>query len=427
MIDVSARASARSPRRSRSPPTRRWSTSRKIEQGRTLTEQEIKTLPLTSRNPYNFALLQPGVVGFENNEFGVPRLTANGALLRVNYQIDGSNNTQKDRAGLRQMPMSEVMIREVKVVTTGYAPEFGQTMGLVYNAITPSGTNALQRPGQLPLPARSDSARSRSSSSDRALRTKPPTDVERLHGRPRRPDREGQDALLRRLRAAPSATCRALASITMPPANASRARPRAEPAYDAARPDTEFAIGKVDHQLEQRAPALGPLHLLRQLLTDNIGGGLDSVERATDFADAQHSTAGQFVSTIGAEHAERVPRAVRDPRAELAVPNALPAPARRSTSPASPIRRADRHGQPTPASASRRTCADDRQLHLPARQPQLQGRLRHPVRRRHAHRDAARSSTPSRRRTPTWPPQSGANPFGYTHVPAVLRRARPRL
>src|SRR5688572_29783427 len=116
----------------------------KIEQGRTITEAEMKTLPLTSRNPYNFALLQPGVVGFENQEFGVPRITANGALVRVNYQIDGSNNTQKDRAGLRQMPMSEVMIREVKIVTTGYAPEFGQTMGMIYNAITPSGTNTLK-------------------------------------------------------------------------------------------------------------------------------------------------------------------------------------------------------------------------------------------------------------------------------------------
>ena len=121
--------------------------SGRIEIGRTLSEAEIKTLPLTSRNPYNFALLQPGVVGFETQEFGVPRITANGALLRVNYQIDGSNNTQKDRAGLRQMPMSEVMIREVKVVTTGYAPEFGQTMGLIYNAITPSGTNTYQRAG----------------------------------------------------------------------------------------------------------------------------------------------------------------------------------------------------------------------------------------------------------------------------------------
>ena len=71
------------------------------------------------------------MVGFETNEFGVPRITANGALLRVNYQVDGSNNTEKDRAGIRQMPMSEIMIREVKVVTTGYAPEFGQTMGMV--------------------------------------------------------------------------------------------------------------------------------------------------------------------------------------------------------------------------------------------------------------------------------------------------------
>ena len=51
----------------------------RIEQGRTLTEAEVKNLPLTSRNPYNFALLQPGVVGFENQEFGVPRITANGA------------------------------------------------------------------------------------------------------------------------------------------------------------------------------------------------------------------------------------------------------------------------------------------------------------------------------------------------------------
>ena len=67
----------------------------KVEQGRTLNEREIKSLPLTSRNPYNFALLQPGVTGFETQEFGVPRLTANGALLRVNYQIDGNDNTRR--------------------------------------------------------------------------------------------------------------------------------------------------------------------------------------------------------------------------------------------------------------------------------------------------------------------------------------------
>ena len=119
----------------------------KIDMGRNINEREMKNLPLVSRNPYNFALLEPGVIGFENSEFGVPRFSANGALLRINYQVDGNTNTQKDRAGLRLMPMSEVMISEVKIVTSGYAPEFGQTTGLVYNAITPSGTNTIKGDG----------------------------------------------------------------------------------------------------------------------------------------------------------------------------------------------------------------------------------------------------------------------------------------
>src|SRR5438874_5492599 len=119
----------------------------KVDVGRNLGDREIHNLPLVSRNPYNYALLQPGVSGFENSEFGVPRFSANGSLLRINYQMDGNTNTQKDRAGLRLLPMSEVMISEVKVTTSGYAPEFGQTMGLVYNAITPSGTNRIKGEG----------------------------------------------------------------------------------------------------------------------------------------------------------------------------------------------------------------------------------------------------------------------------------------
>src|SRR4029077_13689176 len=121
--------------------------SARIDIGHTLTDQEVHNLPLVARNPYNFALAQPGVTGIENVEFGVPRLAANGAAMRINYQIDGNTNTEKDRAGLRLLPMSEVMIQEVKVVTTGFAPEFGQTMGMVYNGVTPSGTNKFKGEG----------------------------------------------------------------------------------------------------------------------------------------------------------------------------------------------------------------------------------------------------------------------------------------
>lgn len=116
----------------------------KTDVGRTIGEKEIKNLPLVSRNPYNYAGLEPGVTGVDNEEFGVPRYSVNGQMLRVQYQIDGNTNTQADRAGLRLMPISEVMVREVQVVSAGYAPEFGQTTGMVFNAVTPSGTNVMR-------------------------------------------------------------------------------------------------------------------------------------------------------------------------------------------------------------------------------------------------------------------------------------------
>ena len=289
----------------------------KIEQGRTLSESEIKTLPLTSRNPYNFALLQPGVVGFETNEFGVPRLTANGALLRVNYQVDGSNNTQKDRAGLRQMPMSEVMIREVKVVTSGYAPEFGQTMGLVYNAITPSGTNTfkgqasyrMQRQDMVALPFFTA-----------ADAQKPPTDVNvytfDLGGPILRNKTHffgGYEHTERDLSG--------LSVITITPANQALLGLN-EPQYQPRGLNTEFAIGKVDHQLSAGNRLSVRYMFFDNFITANVGGGITSVQRATDFADRQHSTGAQLISTIGAATLNelRVQYATRN---QSRVPNAL--------------------------------------------------------------------------------------------------------
>ncbi len=266
----------------------------KIDQGRTLNEREIKELPLTSRNPYNFALLQPGVVGFETQEFGVPRLTANGALLRVNYQIDGNDNTEKDRAGLRQMPMSEVMIREVKVVTTGYAPEFGQTMGLVYNAVTPSGTNRFkgqasyrfQRKPMVSLPFFTN------------VTTKPPTEVNIFTvdtGGPIVKDRTFYFAGFENTKRDFSGG----RVITISPTNQSRIGLN-EPGYMPAVGNTKFAIGKVDHQFSQANRFTVRYIFFDNSITNNIGGGLNSVERGTDFKDRQHSTAAQLVTTIGA-------------------------------------------------------------------------------------------------------------------------------
>ena len=201
------------------------------------------------------------MVGFETNEFGVPRLTANGALLRVNYQVDGSNNTQKDRAGLRQMPMSEVMIREVKVVTTGYAPEFGQTMGLVYNAITPSGTNRfkgqgsyrMQRQSMVALPFFTPAGRAR----------KPPTDVNVYTfdlGGPIVKDKThffgGYEHTERDLSG--------LSVITITPANQAPLG-LTEPRLHAARPQHRVRDRQGRSPAEPGQPPVGALHVLRQL------------------------------------------------------------------------------------------------------------------------------------------------------------------
>jgi hypothetical protein len=268
----------------------------KIEQGRTLTEAEMKTLPLTSRNPYNFALLQPGVVGFGNQEFGVPRITANGALVRVNYQIDGSNNTQKDRAGLRQMPMSEVMIREVKVVTTGYAPEFGQTMGLIYNAITPSGTNTLRGQGSYRLQRKPFAAFPFFTQGPHTAERKPPTDVNVVTvdlGGPVVRDKThffgGYEHTERDLSGG--------AVITITPANQARLGLN-EPPYMPRGLNTEFAIGKIDHQFNQNHRLSARYIFFDNFINNNIGGGITSVERGTDFSDRQHSTGVQVISTL---------------------------------------------------------------------------------------------------------------------------------
>jgi len=270
--------------------------SGRIELGRTLTEAEIKTLPLTSRNPYNFALLQPGVVGFENQEFGVPRIQSNGALVRVNYQIDGSNNTQKDRAGLRQMPMSEVMIREVKVVTTGYAPEFGQTMGLIYNAITPSGTNTLKGQGSYRMQRKPFAAFPFFTQGAHTSDRKPPTDVNVVTvdvGGPIVRDRThffgGYEHTERDLSGA--------SVITITPANQA-ALGLNEPTFMPRGLNTEFAIAKIDHQLSRTNRFSIRYLLFDNFINNNVGGGLTSVQRGTDFSDRQHSTGAQLISTI---------------------------------------------------------------------------------------------------------------------------------
>lgn len=111
--------------------------------GRTITEAETQNLPLTSRNPYNFVLFQPGVSGHPNPENGIPRtVNTNGLVDRINYQLDGMVDTETDRYGLRLFAISDSYTDEVQTISNSAAPEFGNTAGVTFNVLTPKGTNA---------------------------------------------------------------------------------------------------------------------------------------------------------------------------------------------------------------------------------------------------------------------------------------------
>ncbi len=269
----------------------------KIDLGRTISSEEIHNLPLPSRNPYNFAFLQANVTGYENNEFGVPRINANGSQMHTNYQLDGNTNTEKDRAGLRLLPVSEVLVREVKVITNGFAPEFGQTTGMVYNAITPSGTNKFGGSASYRFKRNSMSA---SPFFLAAGVRKPDTvadDVTVTLGGPIAKDRThfygAYEYLNRSLVTGGqvitvTAADAALLGVTLPSEGVIPAHQR-----------VSFGFGKIDHEVNKSSHLAVRYFLFKNFSLSNIGGGLTTPDRATDFTDRMDSASAQLTTTVG--------------------------------------------------------------------------------------------------------------------------------
>src|SRR5262245_23186435 len=284
----------------------------RIDVGHTMSDLEVHNLPLVARNPYNFALVQPGVTGYENVEFGVPRLAANGAAMRINYQIDGNTNTEKDRAGLRLLPMSEVMIQEVKVVTTGFAPEFGQTMGMVYNAVTPSGTNAFHGEGSYLFRRKPFSAfpfffgcGSTTIAANCPAITAPADQKPDTRVDTGTADVGGpiiKNTLF--FYGGWEQTRRDLSStslITVDPAIVAAVGVKPQPSAAPNVQTAKFAIAKADYQVNGGNRFTGRWIRFHNDAPYNSGGGPggSTLERATDFLDAMDSIAGQLVSSMG--------------------------------------------------------------------------------------------------------------------------------
>ncbi len=269
----------------------------KIDLGRTISPTEITNLPLVSRNPYNFAFLQANVTGYENNEFGVPRINANGTQMRTNYQLDGNTNTEKDRAGLRLLPVSEVLVREVKVVTNGFAPEFGQTTGMVYNAITPSGTNDFHGSASYRFKRNPFSNRP-FFLSPTAL--KPDTKADDVTATIGGPIERNKMQFFGAYEYVDRSLVTGGQVITVKPADAaglgiSLPASGVIPAHQKV----NFAFGKVDTELGVANHLAVRYFYFQNSSPSNIGGGQTTTDRATDFTDRMDSASAQLVSTFG--------------------------------------------------------------------------------------------------------------------------------
>ena len=116
----------------------------KTDVSRVMNTREAQNLPLISRNPYNFGILQAGVNGRASRGHApFIGINANGYLRRVSFQLDGNTNVQGDHGTIRFMSISDTYVSEIQLLTNGFAAEYGNTPGMIMNVVTPSGTNQI--------------------------------------------------------------------------------------------------------------------------------------------------------------------------------------------------------------------------------------------------------------------------------------------
>ncbi|HEX4227199.1 MAG TPA: carboxypeptidase regulatory-like domain-containing protein [Bryobacteraceae bacterium] len=107
-----------------------------------VTEQQITTLPVNTRQYLNLALLQPGTSQDASRTFYNNVQIGGGGYFYANgFMIDGVRNTWAEQGEPRQN-FPEGAVQEFKVYVDEYPAEFGLYMGGLVSVATKSGTNA---------------------------------------------------------------------------------------------------------------------------------------------------------------------------------------------------------------------------------------------------------------------------------------------
>jgi hypothetical protein len=107
-----------------------------------VTQQQITTLPVNTRQYLNLALLQPGTTQDASRTFYNNVQVGGGDYFYANgFMIDGVRNTWAEQGEPRQN-FPEGAVQEFKVYVSEYPAEFGLYMGGLVSVATKSGTNA---------------------------------------------------------------------------------------------------------------------------------------------------------------------------------------------------------------------------------------------------------------------------------------------
>ena len=119
----------------------------------TVSQAEVRSLPLNGRSFLDLALLVPGVspTNTAGNQLFTETSAVPGQGISVGSQRNLSNSfivdglsANDDAAGLSGIFYGLDVVNEFQVVTSGGQAEFGRALGGYINMVTKSGTNALQ-------------------------------------------------------------------------------------------------------------------------------------------------------------------------------------------------------------------------------------------------------------------------------------------
>ena len=274
----------------------------RFDLGRTISAEETQNLPLTSRNPYNFILFQPGVSGHPNTENGIPNtLNTNGLVDRVSYQLDGEVDTETDRYGLRLFAISDSYVNEVQTISNSFAPEFGNTAGIIYNVITASGTNAVHGSAQYiwrPKVAASCPILSNCDPTQPGGIVKPSIHVDDILGRIGGPilrDKLFVFGAYEHLKRATPAPVTPGAALTLAAAGDSAADIQTAPQVQRA----QWMDVRVDYTINQKNQAFVRYNYFRNNYPFNTAaGGANALSAASDFQDRAHDIGAQLLTTF---------------------------------------------------------------------------------------------------------------------------------